>query len=251
MLKSKLNLSVVLMGVIVLSLFAAKSAQARPCYASDPAYNNSCSVSGCHDAGGSGRMGIINENTTVDLGVQLDGTIKGPLKTFTVAPGKKVTLSMNVLNGTSKYAVQLKNMEKGGQLVSTANKLVWTAANAAGNVWVKQQNVSPATPPYYTKEGTTACRGITWGSATVAYTFDMQIDANTPPDMYNLTFAVGGQTGDWYQENNFYIEVLCPYALAGDANNDCKVDMLDLALMAQNWLVDCVHSPTHPACVPK
>ena len=45
--------------------------------------------------------------------------------------------------------------------------------------------------------------------------------------------------------------VPCQYRLAGDLNDDCKVDFADLALMAANWLVDCEAEPTDPACVPK
>jgi len=43
----------------------------------------------------------------------------------------------------------------------------------------------------------------------------------------------------------------CQYALAGDLNDDCKVDFADLAVMLMNWLVDCTAEPTNPACVPK
>ena len=148
-----------------------------------------------------------------------------------------------------KYSVQLKNLEKGGQLVNTANKLIWSPANIAQNVWVKQQETNPPTPPYFTKEAAT-CKGISWGGAAVTYTFDLQVDVQTPPDLYNLTFAVAGQNNDWYQEIDFYIEVLCPYTLVGDVNGDCKVDLADLALMAEHWLVDCAASPAQPACVP-
>ena len=43
----------------------------------------------------------------------------------------------------------------------------------------------------------------------------------------------------------------CPYDLAGDLNKDCRVDWLDIVLIAQNWLVDCSGTPQDPACVPK
>jgi len=43
----------------------------------------------------------------------------------------------------------------------------------------------------------------------------------------------------------------CLYTLAGDLNDDCKVDFYDFAIMAANWLVDCWIEPTDPACVPK
>lgn len=34
----------------------------------------------------------------------------------------------------------------------------------------------------------------------------------------------------------------------GDNNHDCKVNLQDLAMTAANWLIDCMVSPTHPAC---
>ena len=43
----------------------------------------------------------------------------------------------------------------------------------------------------------------------------------------------------------------CQYTLAGDMNDDCKVDFRDFALMAMNWLIDCDQTPQDPACVPK
>ncbi len=43
----------------------------------------------------------------------------------------------------------------------------------------------------------------------------------------------------------------CQYVLAGDLNDDCRVDISDFALMAANWLIDCDMNPADPACVPK
>ena len=45
--------------------------------------------------------------------------------------------------------------------------------------------------------------------------------------------------------------VPCEYNLAGDLNDDCRVDFLDFALMADNWLTDCYQDPDDPACTPK
>ena len=44
---------------------------------------------------------------------------------------------------------------------------------------------------------------------------------------------------------------ICEYALAGDLNNDCRVDFLDFAIMASNWLIDCTTDPSNPQCVHK
>jgi hypothetical protein len=75
----------------------------------------------------------------------------------------------------------------------------------------------------------------------------------------------------------------CLFVLAGDVNDDCKVDFADLkilreqwlqlpglpsadiwpsggddiinledfAVIAENWLIDCQMNPSNPACVPK
>jgi hypothetical protein len=43
----------------------------------------------------------------------------------------------------------------------------------------------------------------------------------------------------------------CEYVLAGDLNEDCKVDFYDLAKMAANWLIDCDTDPNNTACVPE
>jgi len=43
----------------------------------------------------------------------------------------------------------------------------------------------------------------------------------------------------------------CLYRLVGDLNGDCRVDLLDFAMMASNWLIDCDLTPEDPACVPK
>ncbi|MFC1636251.1 hypothetical protein ACFL5Z_15580, partial [Planctomycetota bacterium] len=51
-------------------------------------------------------------------------------------------------------------------------------------------------------------------------------------------------------ESRAFLLIPCLYRLAGDLNNDCKVDFADFAVMASNWLVDCAFDPTHPACVP-
>ncbi len=48
-----------------------------------------------------------------------------------------------------------------------------------------------------------------------------------------------------------WIATLCEYHLAGDNNNDCKVNFFDLAIMAGNWLTNCNATPGDPECIPK
>ncbi len=47
------------------------------------------------------------------------------------------------------------------------------------------------------------------------------------------------------------VHAACAYQLAGDLNNDCRVDLQDFAIIAANWLVDCNVDPVHPSCVPR
>ena len=44
---------------------------------------------------------------------------------------------------------------------------------------------------------------------------------------------------------------VCDFVLAGDMNDDCRVDCYDFAVMAENRLIDCIANPSDPACVPK
>ena len=41
----------------------------------------------------------------------------------------------------------------------------------------------------------------------------------------------------------------CEYILSSDINNDCVVDLLDFAIMAQDWLIDCQEEPTPIRCI--
>ena len=46
-------------------------------------------------------------------------------------------------------------------------------------------------------------------------------------------------------------EPICNYVIAGDLNDDCKVNFADFAILAENWLVDCELTPNDPACTHK
>ena len=43
---------------------------------------------------------------------------------------------------------------------------------------------------------------------------------------------------------------ICHFELATDINGDCKVDLGDVALIAQDWLLDCDNTPEAPQCIP-
>jgi hypothetical protein len=65
------------------------------------------------------------------------------------------------------------------------------------------------------------------------------------PNSANAWAELGGMI------TQFTFLVPCEYDLAGDLNDDCRVDFCDLCLMLENWLVDCSADPGDPACVAK
>ena len=46
-------------------------------------------------------------------------------------------------------------------------------------------------------------------------------------------------------------EPICNYVIAGDLNDDCKVNFADFAILAENWMVDCEVTPNDAACIHK
>lgn len=60
----------------------------------------------------------------------------------------------------------------------------------------------------------------------------------TPPDGNNFIAVTTGH----YQSYAIRKEP-CLYQLVGDLNDDCRVDYLDFAMMAENWLIDCNLNP--------
>jgi len=84
-------------------------------------------------------------------------------------------------------------------------------------------------------------------------------------DRYNFSFGPVWTSYDWVSYGLPYdaVEVLptsrieidylapCNYILVGDLDNNCRVDFVDFAMMAANWLNDCITTPGDPACIPK
>jgi hypothetical protein len=194
----------IFISMLVVIFGLSGSAQARPSYATDT--GNSCS--GCHDNHLTGRMEVTGEDTTIDLGTQLNDKVRGPLKAFVVEAGRTVSMSINVLDGTEKFGVQLKRLETSGQEVSLDNFLIWVGDNAVENPWTRQEVENP---PYFTKDD-----GANGGLPAVEagiFTFDLFVASGTPPDVYDLELAVAGNSvgdGKWYQDEHFYLEVLDP-----------------------------------------
>jgi hypothetical protein len=77
-------------------------------------------------------------------------------------------------------------------------------------------------------------------------------------DLFGESVAISGATAivgaSWdynagIRSGSAYLFGPCPYIIAGDINEDCRVDLRDFALMAGNWLVDCILDPSAPACL--
>ena len=232
---------IILLAVSILALTnIVANLQARPSYATSR--NNNCFA--CHSAPITGALDVVEHDFLIDLGTL------GELKTFQAIPGKTLTIPVEILNVPSRFAVQIKDFEKPALLNNPANLLFWSEANDQTNIWTHQEVNNPI---YFTKDNGSN-GGISNSVAPVKYEFDLFIDATTPLDIYKLVMTTAGPSsaqGRWYQEEHFYIEVICPYYLAGDVNNDCKVNLLDLADIAANWLADCTVDKSNPACILK
>jgi hypothetical protein len=56
--------------------------------------------------------------------------------------------------------------------------------------------------------------------------------------------------GDWVVEGNVWLfRVGCPYDIVGHVDNNCLVNLVDVSMMAANWLIDCINDPADPACI--
>jgi hypothetical protein len=149
-----------------------------------------------------GRMSVTQTGPLLDLGTQLNGKTRGPLKVFRVISGGTATLQVDVLNGSNDYAVQLKRLETEGQVNSQENFLIWSEANEVGNDW----DMWGESSPYFTAGGFSDTDPTT-------LSFDLLIDADTPADVYDLEFALPGHDPGspenlFYQDEHFYLDVL-------------------------------------------
>lgn len=99
---------------------------------------------------------------------------------------------------------------------------------------------------------------LTWrlespnGRACGFYTMDFSLPHNSHwqhPDYPNRIILASSDIGTTYWDN-LLVSRICQYPLVGDLNDDCKVDLLDLAMMAESWLIDCNLNPGDPGCAP-
>lgn len=80
-------------------------------------------------------------------------------------------------------------------------------------------------------------------------------DANHPYKPYENRLEFAGRNGGVTMDvdiDNIYMSYsmeFCGYQLEGDFDGNCRVNFIDFAIIAQNWLIDCRLTPGNPACV--
>ena len=112
---------------------------------------------------------------------------------------------------------------------------------------------------------------VAWGSNYDWYgNYSGQCNIPSPNSGF-IAISAGGR-------HSLAIKKVCQYKLTGDLNDDCRVgwedvriftgqwldsdgsanldgfngiNLLDFALLADNWLIDCEIDPNNPACIPK
>ncbi|NOZ41429.1 MAG: PEP-CTERM sorting domain-containing protein [Planctomycetes bacterium] len=132
-----------------------------------------------------------------------DGKDRGSLQVFTVQPGGTVDLTMQVLDGADKYAVQLKRLEKAGVLGPADTDFL---TGFVPDVSWFAQGV-PNT--YYTSVPFSTSWAVVSPSGPDPYTFSLTVDPGTPLNVYDLEFAVAGhQNVRFYDDLHFYLNVV-------------------------------------------
>lgn len=191
-------------GVVLLTTITS-GAYARPDFG--------VSCKDCHGAAGGGSdranaLAVLGEGL-LNLDAQRnDGSPRGAIPFFTAQPGDTIALTMNVLDGTDLYAVQIKRFETAGVLSPVAGTNFLTGYTADG-AWVPQ-----AGPPvYYTSVGDSTAWPVNGPSGPDPYTFALTIAMDTPLDTYDLEYAVIGRLNDtsrlkFYGDQHFYLTVI-------------------------------------------
>jgi len=194
--KTALFTASMMASVLLLSL--GNMAQAKP------GWGVSCK--GCHGTAGEanrpGALEVLGEGL-LDLGDgnRNDGKNRGEIPFFTVEPGGSIDLTMNVLDGSDVYSVELKRLDIAAVL-GLADTDYLTGFAPDGD-WFEL-----GVEPYYATTGGNA-DGIDWTSGPVGFTYTLGIDALTPENVYDLEFAVAGlgAPSKFYDDQHFYLVV--------------------------------------------
>lgn len=190
------NLHLGLIGMIAASALTT-AAMAFPDYGRD--YDGRCTD--CHRTIVNNRMELTNFAGVVDPPERQGVPDEGSLKYYTTAPGGSVGMTIHALNGSSTYSYHLIGFDQpdvtgGGRLIY-ADDPAWMAYRGNFNTYFVRADGGR--------------NGYDWGTSDpTTVTYQINVDAATPPGYYLLTYALvgkGGGNGEWYHGEKFYLEV--------------------------------------------
>jgi hypothetical protein len=176
------------------------------------------------------------------------------------------TLPAGTLPALEQIEAGISRSENDGYIYYVEGTDQWSSAPALSddfyNAILAATNKSNAVDVKVTL-GTSTGAKFEWSSDGINYTTEFDTIGQTAGQNYaggNLVSSsdpvwlyFAGSDGDPYDiiVDDIKVETApCMYDLAGDVNSDCKVDIVDLAFIADIWLVDCELTPGDPACKP-
>lgn len=145
----------------------------------------------CHPVSAKG-MSIIGFQSVTNLGT-------GWLKVLRVEAGQTAAIQLSATNNYgAKYALNINNLGSGG-LNDTNHHLVY----APDSAWT---NYFPGTTTNFFMAGPTAKSPAVW-------TFNLEIQTNTPSDVYLLRTQMAGYDSNhrkWSQQEDLCLQVVAP-----------------------------------------
>jgi hypothetical protein len=144
-----------------------------------------------------------------------------------VAPGQVVTLSVIVLDGRDRFAVQIKDFEKPARRSDSSNLLIWSPVNDTGNVWTRQE--------VDVYELVFAVPGTRSGLGTVYQEEHFYIEVVSPFDLNRDGIIDGADISVmvdyWHSDEPLY-------DIAPEPFGDSIVDVQDLILLSEHLFED-------------
>jgi len=186
-----------LLALCMAVLAAALPAQAYPDFGRQ--VDGNCFF--CHTTIVNNRMELFDFDGLVDPVERQGVPDQGPLKFYTVQAGQAVGLSMRATNGEENYAFQIIGFDDpdvtNGGVLTYADDPVWLAYRGNHDTY------------FIRADG--GFDGYDWGTKDpTEVTYNIGVDASTPPGYYLLNFALVGrdpQRDGWYHSELFYLEV--------------------------------------------
>jgi len=173
-----------------------------------------------------------------------------------------VTLNYPDLDEPGDFA-HITSPLHGATDVSLNPTFTWTIDSGAGDA-LDMGVEDPCTSEVFYESALVSMTTTSWAPGPLLPSHDYEFDVSVynikgwqPESGLPTMMTVEGDTFTcrlWIECGNdirFTTVPECLFDMAGDLNDDCKVDFHDFAIMAANWLIDCDTNPSNPACVPK